>query len=149
MNNRNRKILETKLTTGTLTLIRYLVNKSSQARKLVQWYFIAPILRDSFSLWESILDYQDGQSAREKVLRLIHKIQRQTVLVGSLERDERKKRLGEAEKKKKRKKQYGFDFVALAYIDELCDDLIQQVCAFGQTHKPQYKGQDGSTVRIE
>lgn len=146
MNNRNRKILETKLTTTTATLLRYLVNKSSQARKLVQLFFIAPILRDGFSLWESILDYQDGQPARDKVLRLIHKIQRQTVLVGILERDERKKRLGEAERKEKRKKQYGFDFFALAYIDELCDNLIQQVCAFGQIHKPQNKGQDGSTV---
>lgn len=48
--------------------------------------------------------------------------------------------------KEKKKKHYGFDFSACAYIDETCDGLHAQISAYGQRHQPQDKGHDGRIV---
>ena len=140
MNNRHHKQMTCRLTTSTITLIRYLVDKSSQARKIVQWNFIEPILREARNLFVYATDLLDGRDTGDKALRCIYNIQKQSILVCALERDNRKHKTELNEEYDKRKKQYGFDEYACAYIDEMCDDIIEQISAYCQNHKPQNKG---------
>lgn len=130
MNTRHRKQLKLPLVSTTMTLVRFLLDKSSQSRKLTQWCFIDPILREARSLFVNVTDMLDGMDTGKKALRNLYNIQKQTILVCFLESDGRHKDDG----KEKKKKHYGFDFSACAYIDELCDNLIAQVGAYGQSH---------------
>lgn len=142
MNTRHQQQMSHGITSAVVTLVQYLVNKASQSRKIVQWTFIEPILREARSLFVYATDLLDGRDTRDKALRCLYNIQKQSVLVCFLERDNRKKTLSQSmlDGTKNRKKQYGFDYEACAYIDEMCDKIIAQVCAFGQNHKPYNRG---------
>ena len=142
MNRRHQEQMSNRITSSVVNLTAYLVNKASQSRKIVQWTFIEPILREARSLFVYATDMLDGRDTRDKALRCVYNIQKQAVLVSFLERDTRKKALSQAELegRKNNKKQYGFDFEACAYIDEMCDDIIAQLCAYGQNHKPYNQG---------
>lgn len=140
MNNRHQKQMSCNLTTSSITLIRYLVDKSSQARKIVQWNFIEPILREARNLFVYATDMLDGRDTKDKALRCVYNIQKQSLLVCALERDMRKHKTKPNEEYRKLKKPYGFDEYACAYVDEMCDNIIAQICAYGQNHQPQNKG---------
>lgn len=142
MNTRHQEQMSNKITSSVVTLVGYLVNKASQSRKIVQWTFIEPILREARSLFVYATDLLDGRDTRDKALRCVYNIQKQSVLVCFLERDTRKRAVSQAtlEGAKNRKKQYGFDNEACAYIDEMCDGIIAQICAYGQNHKPYNRG---------
>jgi len=130
------------MVTTALTLVRFLLDKSSQSRRLVQMSFIESILREGRQLLVSVLDLLDGMPVKDKALRSLYSIQRLSVVVGFLERDNRR---GSGDRKKKN---YGFCPASCAYIDELCDDLIGQISAYDQCHPPYRKGQDESVVEI-
>lgn len=136
MNSRHQNQMNQPLITSALCLNRYLLDKSAQARKLVQWCYIDPILREARMLFVNATDLLDGLDTKNKALRNVYNIQKQTVLVCFLEQDNRKKK----EESTKRKKHYGFDSYACAYIDEMCDDIISQVSAYGQSHQPYNRG---------
>ena len=142
MNTRHRKHMGLPLVSTTMTLVRYLLDKSCQSRKLTQWCFIDPILREARSLFVNVTDMLDGMDTGKKAMRNLYNIQKQTVLVCFLECDNRRKDDG----KQKKKKHYGFDFAACAYIDELCDNLVGQIGAYGQSHQPYNRGQDERIV---
>lgn len=141
MNTRHRNQMSLPLVSTTVTLVRFLLDKSMQARKITQWCFIDPILREARSLFVNVTDMLDGLDTGKKAQRNLYNIQKQTVLVSFLERDNRP---GGA--KEKKKKHFGFDFAACAYIDETCDGLLAQISAYGQRHQPQDKGHDGRIV---
>lgn len=141
MTDRHKKQLSSGMVSLTMTLNRYLVDKSQQARKIVKWNFIDPILKEAQALFVNITDMMDGVDSKNKVLRNLYSIQKRSVLVAFLERDNRRKVVNG-----KRKKHYGFDAHAAAYIDTTCDDLISQVNAFSQSHQPYDRGQDGRTI---
>ena len=141
MNNRHRKQLNLPLVSTTMTLVRFLLDKSTQSRKITQWCFVDPILREARLLFVNVTDMLDGQDTGRKALRNLYNIQKQSVLVCFLESDARRKKVNG-----KAKKHYGFDFAACAYIDETCDNLIEQVIAYGQSHQPYDRGHDGRAV---
>ena len=138
MTDRHHEQLSTRVVSSIVTLTRYLVDKSMQSRKIVQWCFLDPILREARSLFVNATDMLDGMDSMNKALRNVYNIQKQSILVSFLERDNRKKIVDG-----KRKKHYGFDYLACSYIDELCDDIISQICAYGRSHQPHNKGYDG------
>lgn len=135
MNNRHREQLSTAFVSKTMSLVRFLLDKSQQSRKITQWCFIDPILREARSLFVNICDLLDGMDSKGKALRNIYNVQKQSVLVRFLEQDGRRKKV-----QGKVKKHYGFDLNACACIDEMCDELIAQVCAYGQSHQPYNRG---------
>ena len=49
-----------------MTLVRFLLDKSSQSRKLTQWCFIDPILREARSLFVNVTDMLDGMDTGKK-----------------------------------------------------------------------------------
>ena len=54
------------LVSTTVTLVRFLLDKSMQARKITQWCFIDPILREARSLFVNVTDMLDGMDTGKK-----------------------------------------------------------------------------------
>ena len=132
----------TRLETSTMVLATWLTNKSHQSRRIVQNSYQVEILRVVWTLWQAVCDVLDGVDEVKKVHRCLNIIRRGAFLIGGVERDNRPKKVNG-----KPKKHYGFDAYAVAYIDELCDDIAQQVGAYGQIHKPCNRGQGGRSVQ--
>ena len=135
MNARHQQQMHTRLVSSVVTLNRYLLDKSQQARKLVQWCYVDAILKEARLLFVNTTNLLDGLDTKNKALQNVYSIQKQSVLISFLEEDFRPKKV-----EGKRKKHYGFDFSACAYIDEMCDDIISQICAYGQSHQPYDRG---------
>lgn len=137
MDQRHREQLSTPLVTSTLILIRFIVDKAQQARRIVRWEFISPILKEARLLFVNIGNMIDGVDCKNEALQNLYSIQKQTVMVCYLEKDNRPK---SSKNNKGRKKHYGFDIHACAYIDEMCDNIIKYINNFGQNHQPYDRG---------
>lgn len=142
MNPRHRNNNLSHIETQTLLLLDFVVNKATQSRRLVQQSALVELIKVVWSLWYAVCDILDGVDSRKTAIRLVHKVVRGAFAIGYVESRNPKK----MDSHGKPKKHYGFDTFAVAYIDELCDDLIAQISAFGQFRQPQHKGQDESTV---
>lgn len=134
MITRHQKQINQPLVTSTLCLNRFLVDKSTQARKIVQWCYIEPILKEAQQLFVNATNMLDGLDTKDAAIQNVYNIQKQTVLVFFLEKDNRKI------VKSGKKKHYGFDANACAHIDEMCDGILEQLTTKGQNHKPYDRG---------
>ena len=144
MNARHQNKMKHSLVTKTASLVRYLTDKAQQARRVVKQGYLYKLLGEGMELWHHVCDLLDGQDTAKKAMRSIYRIQQDALFVGFMEADNRKpspvKMDGNGQPLKARKKHYGFDFHAVAVIDEKCDDLLADINAYGQNHKPQDKG---------
>lgn len=143
MNARHREKMSHPLLTKTVGLARYITDKSQQARRLVKQGYIYTLLKECMELWHNVADLLDGRDTANKAMRNLYRIQQDSLFIGFMERDVRKPVDDDG---KTKKKHYGFDFHAVAYIDECCDNLLAEISAFGQHHKPHNKGYDERTV---
>lgn len=143
MNARHQKKMSHPLVTKTVALNRYLYDKTQQARRVTKQGCLYKLLAEGMELWHSVCDLVDGMDTGNKAMRQLYRIQQDAVFAGFMEKDDRhalQPEPGVDGKPKARKKHYGFDFHAVAYVDEMCDDLLAEICAYGQNHKPQNKG---------
>ena len=86
MDQRHREQLSTPLVTSTLILIRFIVDKAQQARRIVRWEFISPILKEARLLFVNIGNMIDGVDCKNEALQNLYSIQKQTVMVCYLEK---------------------------------------------------------------
>lgn len=146
MNNRHRKSLEHPLVTKVVSLNLYLVEKSSQARKLVQVNYINSILSKGSILFDLAMDYIDGLDTRKRMQECVYSIQRKIYLIAAIESNECRKRTAQGKKveggqsddsvsndgghTKRKYKHYGFDTYACSFIDDLCQNLITEISTY-------------------
>lgn len=144
MNARHQNKMKHPLVTKTAALNRYLSDKTVQARRVVKQGYLYKLLSEGMELWHSVCDLLDGVDTAKKAMRSVYRIQQDAVLAGFMEADNRMrapvKKDADGKPVKPKKKHYGFDFHAVAVIDEKCDDLLAEINAYGQNHKPQNKG---------
>lgn len=149
MSPRHHKQMSLPLVTTTLILLKFILNKSAQSRKLVQWCFIEPLLKDARTLFVYVTNMLDGFDTADEAIFLTESIQKQTIMIEFLEKDIRPKYItvsNSDNNKRKKKKHFGFDFDACAHIDELCDKLVEMIRAYGQSRQSHNKGQDERTI---
>lgn len=115
-------------------LAGYIADKATQARKIVQWTHIEPLMSKTSILFHLGLRLLDGKATGKRMLEYLYEIQAGAFLVGAIEDNEIKKILSQrtVNGKPKRRKNYGFDTRAVAHIDILCDEIIRLVCQYGQ-----------------
>lgn len=135
MTSRHHKNLTHPLPTKAAALYCYIIAKGTQSRKIVQCSVVNTMANNCRLLFHLAIQMLDGYDTRKRMQSLLFDIQSDAYLVSIAECQEIRKRLaqniGSSEKPKKRK-HYGFDLHAVAYIDTTCDELHKLVCQYGQ-----------------
>lgn len=135
MTRRHHKNLTQPLPTKVAGLYCYIVDKGTQSRKIVQSSVVYSMANNCRILFHLAIQLLDGLDTRKRMASLLFDIQSDAYLVSVAESQEIRKRLAQnigSDKKPKKRKHYGFDPHAVAYIDTTCDELLKLVHQCGQ-----------------
>ena len=135
MRSRHHKNLTHPLPIKVAGLYCYIVDKGTQSRKIVQSSVVYSMVNSCRLLFHLAIQMLDGLDTRKRMQSLLFDIQSDAYLASVAECQEIRKRLAQnvgSSEKPKRRKHYGFDLHAVAYIDTTCDELHKLVSLYGQ-----------------